>query len=158
MRRSNSRSRRTRDAFDVSNQRLRFSSPFSRVTYTSLPRLPIAPIRRYLPLTVYEDRRQWHPEGVRASARSFSSSRHRLESRDRVYNRYNVKPVSRLHSSPVFGVSQTRASIAFADPSRTLICVRRKIRREVMHALGLSGSGSGQRPPRLSEYSSVRCS
>lgn len=159
MRRSYSRSRRTRDAFVVSNQGLRFSSPFSRTTYTSLPRLSIAPIRRHIPLTEYEDRRTWHPEGVSAPARRFSTTRHRLVTRDRTYKssllRFGLRtftPFPRLYS-------QTKAAIAFFDPSRTLICVRRKIRREVMHALGFSGSGGGsQRSARWSENSSVRCS
>lgn len=142
--------RRTRDAFDVSNRRLRFYSlSSSRV-------IPLSISRRRSALSEFEDRRLYHPEGVQAPARSFVSPRHRIKAIDRVYTKPRFYSPSALtfHTGPV--KSQTRATLAFSDPKRTLICVRRQIRREVIHALKFSGR-NGARHYRRTPYSSISC-
>lgn len=49
--------------------------------------------------------------------------------------------------NPTFSVGEIR---------RAVICAKRGVRKEVMHALGHAG-GSGQRSPRFNRSSSVRC-
>lgn len=46
--------------------------------------------------------------------------------------------------------------LAFKSPLGVAICVRRKIRRSVIHALGKAGKGS-KRPRRRNAWSDVRC-
>lgn len=120
---------------------------------------PVAPLRtplqeyynqtaqRYLDAEI-EDLRQFHPEGeyrplLTPSARRASA---RL-----------VDPGAKLRR---FG-SQTKAIRVFSsdDPTRNaLICARRAIRREVMHALKLHkrrGAGGGK--PRRNWKSRIKC-
>lgn len=47
--------------------------------------------------------------------------------------------------------------IQFADPTRVLVCVRRKVRKEVMFALGVGGSGGAKKRPRRTSASSISC-
>lgn len=49
-----------------------------------------------------------------------------------------------------------RQVMAFAHPKSVLVCLRRAMRREVIHALSKNGKGSG-RPRRFTENSKVRC-
>lgn len=120
--------------------------------FSAQGRVPVqtAPIyRRSFPLLAFEDRRLWNPEGDIAPARSFSTTRHRLRAvlspsiqvRDRYEDR-SYRPVPWL--------------IGFRNPSRVLVCVRRKQRREVLFALGQGGK-NGQSSHRLSEYSDIHC-
>lgn len=90
-----------------------------------------------LPLTVFEDRRQFHPQGPTRPAASISKSRHRLKVRPDPWK-------------------QTKATLLFDTPDKVLVCVRRGIRKEVMHAIGKAGK-RGQKKPRRSEYSSISC-
>lgn len=57
-------------------------------------------------------------------------------------------------------VSHIRGRIAeaasFADPNKTMVCVRRAVRREVLHALGLQSRGAGGRR-RRTPRSNIRC-
>lgn len=46
--------------------------------------------------------------------------------------------------------------IAFNAPRETLVCVRRKRRKEVLHAFKKTGKG-GQRKPRRSQWSDTKC-
>lgn len=46
--------------------------------------------------------------------------------------------------------------IAFTAPKQTLVCIRRKRRKEVLHALNKTGRG-GQKKPRRSPFSNTRC-
>lgn len=137
---SRSRSSRRRDTFAIANRwRLPLSSPF----------LGSPVLNSFLldDLRLYEDRRQFHPEAAFRPARSFISPFHRLVAVDR-----NRDQFARLRSFP----SQTKAAIAFDTPKFVLVCVRRNIRREVMHAYGISGS-RGQRRPRFNWTSRVSC-
>lgn len=125
------------------------------ITNRRLPRSVlslVSPVPYLSPLTHIEDRRLWHPEGRYAPARSFSRSRHRLtivsgSSRSHVSRRSRGLPS--LSSLPAH-------RIGFEQPERVLICVRRKMRREVLHALRKTGR-VGQRRPRRNWYSSISC-
>lgn len=105
-------------------------------------------------LTQYEDRRQWHPEGKYAPARSFNKTRHRLTvpNANHVRHRPAGKTMGDIRST----IEGTPWQTAFREPDKVLICARRQIRREVMHALKKSGRG-GQKKPRYSEYSKISC-
>lgn len=100
-----------------------------------------------------EDRRDFHPEGQTRPARSFSSFHHRLR----------IKGIPLVEVTRPSGYQWKDDSyqplpyrVGFVRPERVLICVRRKIRREIMHALRFAG-GSGNRRPNYNEYSSVSC-
>jgi len=48
--------------------------------------------------------------------------------------------------------------LGFENPSRVVLCVRRKIRRSVLHAKRIAGrSPSSFRPRKRGPYSSIRC-
>lgn len=148
--RSHVRQSRGRDTNVISNRRLpsvlSLSRSYQPIGFTSLRE--------------FEDRRYYHPSGRFAPARSFSHSRHRLVSPNRGLN-------SRSNPHLLARPSSINA-IAFGIPDRVLICVRRKIRKEVIHALGLAGvhrlyalglagGSGGQKRPRLTEYSRISC-
>lgn len=140
---------RRRDTTDIANQGLPVSS--------YRPTLSPSPTRLgFSPLRVFEDRRTWHPEGSIRPAGAFSTPRHRLTVVDRVPSPRRAYDVARSRSFPTLW-SGTKATVAFANPSRILICVRRSQRREVLHALNRTGRGGYNYKPRWSEYSSVRC-
>lgn len=101
------------------------------------PRLAFRPLIRPITLNLSEDRRVFHPDRRMQNARSYKSSSHRLE----VPNQY------RNPFSP---------HVAFTAPRSVFICVRRKIRREVIFAKG-GGGRRKMRHPRRSYYSDVRC-
>lgn len=113
---------------------------------------PILLPRRILPslsLTQIEDRRRYHPHGVNRSFRS-------------VYG-HRVIPRSIIRYRPYSGPSIGRRFPLLADlsehrvlPRDAVICARRKIRREVLIALGHAGR-AGQRRPKFNDNSNVRC-
>lgn len=80
-----------------------------------------------------EDRRTWYPARYRPVA---------------------VIPGARTSTRPNRLVQGFR-SLQFAYPPHVLICVRRRIRREVLLALGRGGAG--HKKPRRNEYSDVHC-
>jgi len=100
-----------------------------------LPRLSTAFPAIRSELTDFEDRRFLPGDGparsTRRVARVFAPAR------------------ARRSSSP------TWSALAFRYPRFTLVCVRRKARRQVIFATGKGGGG--KRRPRYSAYSYVRC-
>lgn len=106
-------------------------------------------------LRALEDRRTYHPEGPFRPARGFFSPRSRL-----VASPY-PKPRPMPRNKDRFGRlrdswKSVPAYVAFEVPRQVAICVRRKIRREVMHAFKKAGK-RGQKRKRLNWYSKVRC-
>lgn len=101
----------------------------------------------------YEDRRTWHPDGNNRSAKSFNNQNHRLRVVDKQYKRRRIDPQTNKHYK--IG-SQTKATVAFDAPEKVLVCVRRKIRQEVLHAIGKTGK-KGQRKPKFNQYSNISC-
>lgn len=91
-------------------------------------------------LRTIEDRREWHPLGPRRSARSFNAAHHQLVVK---------QPRKQSHKVP--------KGIRFHAPRKVLICVRRKVRREVMFALNKRGKGSARRNRRRNWYSAISC-
>lgn len=88
------------------------------------------------PSSLGEDRRTYHPAGPKY--RPAESPRRHLVA---------VKPVQLFTAKPV---------MAFDAPRHVAICVRRKVRDEVLHALGKVGRG-GSRKRRRNQNSKVRC-
>nr|QJB20432.1 MAG: hypothetical protein [Microvirus sp.] len=86
-------------------------------------------------LSVVEDRRTFHPLRWLRPAGVIKSVRSR---------------------SLIIPRAAQAARNRFAVPADVAICVRRKQRREVLHALNKAGRG-GQRKPRFNRFSSVRC-
>lgn len=104
-----------------------------------LPRVALSPLR--LDVLALEDRREWHPE---RQNRPFAAAP--VQAR---------RPVAKQR--PAFSQpSQTKAIIAFAEPSRVAVCVRRGVRREVLHALKVAG-GTGMKRRRLTSSSKISC-
>lgn len=119
-----------------SNRRL--SGPVRRL---SLPKLSS--------LRAIEDRREFHPEREARPARGFVYPRHRLV----------VSPVRQEPSRlPDTFTPAVPVGVSFKAPRQVAVCVRRKQRREVLHAMGKTGRGSRHhRAPRKSFYSEIRC-
>lgn len=128
--RRNYNNRRTRDTF-IASPRLR-SSINKRPAY----KFPV--------LTRYQDFRKFFPRRIDNVSRNIDTTRSRIALASvRTFSPHKYKPVR----SSVF---------SFSSPSRVIICIRRKIRKEVLHALKKSGK-SGQRNPRRTAYSNIRC-
>lgn len=100
-------------------------------------------------LRVIEDRRTFHPDPYRPAA-TLRSSRHRL----RVHIPLNAKtvPLRRWTAR-----SAVPARIGFVAPTSVLVCVRRRTRREVLHAYRRVGAGTRRRRARRSTYSNIVC-
>lgn len=105
------------------------------------------------PLTEVEDRRTYHPLGPNRPARTLGGTPARITVADR--------PASKRQRASGFHrklrSSHTKAVLAFAEPKRVLICIRRQRRKEVLHALGRAGRGGAKRHPRRSWHSEVSC-
>lgn len=121
-------------------------------------------IRFETPLQEIEDRRTFHPSGVHRPIRMISTAApSTLTLRDRKYSKTAAK-FGRQWRSPLFrGLgaklsSQTKASLAHEMPERVIACVRRKQRKEVLHAQRKTGrSGRITRRRRRNETSKYRC-
>lgn len=98
-----------------------------------------------------DDRRQFHPEGAFRSPRGFYTGDARSKISQRAY-RSAADPIRRHRYLMSLGAEQQ----AFTVPSRLMVCVRRKVRREVLHAKREAGRG-GMRRPRRNFLSSISC-
>lgn len=126
--------KRRRDV-NIANQRLPFA---------------VSPHRPF-GLRTFEDRRTFHFDGPYRAATRFSGVPARIGLHRAVTRRYSPKKnFSGLR--PESG----RSLVAFRDPDRVLICVRRRQRREVLFARRKTGRG-GQKPPKYSWFSRVTC-
>lgn len=104
--------------------------------YRPAPLRP-APLTYSIPLTVIEDRRQFHPSPGRSPRLVTGAANHTLKAKT---TRAFIPPTQ----------------VMFDAPSKVLVCVRRKVRRGVLHALKKTGKG-GMRKPRRNFWSSVSC-
>lgn len=141
-RRSRRRNDSRRDTFDIANRRLptrnsRFDDPRPKVKF------------RDFDLRDIEDRRRWHPEGLKKPAKQFNRTRPQLQV---VQGRPSTAPRFEGFGGPLKSVS----SFAFTEPKAVLTCVRRKQRKEVMFAKRKAGK-AGQKKPKFNALSKVRC-
>lgn len=105
------------------------------------------PSRDLLPI---EDRRHFYPGNAFTgwqAAKRLSGAKPRLA----------AIPVSRSPSKTRPGAFWPTPRVAFEAPRSVVICIRRKQRRQVFHALGLAGRRLGYRRARRGPYSSVGC-
>lgn len=144
------RSRRGRDTPVITNPRLPLNdyvlSPYDRARQLNFDFRPI------------EDRREWHPEGPQRPARSLYRALHRLTlvQPEQPSPRRPQRRSTGLRNFP--GGDYTRATVAFEDAPHVMVCVRRQMRREVLHAFGKTGRGQKkQRRPRRNWLSAVSC-
>lgn len=111
-----------------------------RLSKLSLIRVtPTSPLKRSEPI---QDRRRYYPDsGV---MRKEFRKPHIPPSTNRKALRLVIDPLGPLKQRPRFSL-----------PRKVLVCVRRKIRKEVILATG-SGGGNHRKPKRT-EFSQVRC-
>lgn len=97
------------------------------------------------PLTVFEDRRLWSPYRSLLPAGTLGSrSARRLVEVPRAASGLLQDPFPSLR-------------LGFAVPKRVVLCVRRKTRREVIHARGFVRKGASSRVRRRNQFSEVTC-
>lgn len=89
------------------------------------------------PLQQISDRRIFHPDRLVRNAVSTLNAPHALAV---------ANPYSRKLSS----------NVRFQNPHKVLVCIRRKIRKQILFAKGGAGSRKMRRPT-YNYYSSVRC-
>lgn len=120
-------------------------------SFQPLPLLPTSPLER---LSEVEDRRSFHFEGPNRPALMDDGTMARVHVVDRPKNRNRVKPRAFRFGPKIY--SQTKAVVAFQEPERVAVCVRRKARREVLFAKKRAGRG-GMRKPRRTWLSKISC-
>ena len=98
----------------------------------------------------YEDRRQWHPDGPHRPASTTSNPRHSLAYKESQNARRRKNAIKK-------GSLYPGAAVGFKDPHKILICARRQIRKQVMHALNKTGKGKGRKKPTFNQYSKISC-
>lgn len=102
------------------------------------------------PRSAIEDRRQFHPVHP-APPRSFPNrTEYRIAAATSASQR---QPGTGARGRPSLFLSP---HVAFRAPGRVLICIRRKVRREVLHAKGVAG-GRVSRRRRRNENSNISC-
>lgn len=149
-----------------SNRSSAYGTPSSLTSLLSptqypLPQISLPPLYQgwtHEPLSrlVDLDRRQFHPQQeqrppaatVRRAARLFISPVRTVgrELRREARNKALRAPVKALSST-----------VRFAIPSHVGICVRRKVRREVLHALKRTNKRGTGGPRRRNPYSGIKC-
>lgn len=156
--------RGSRDANVVSSRRLR-SPPSPR----SRPLVSQSSVRVLRQEPSIDDGRVWHPSGsFRPAFTTDFTPVKRVVVRDRPKTLRSVGSTSKTVSTKAkkahraavnrFGPvlhSQTKAIVAFEHPKRVLVCVKRKERKEVLHAKRKVGRGN--RPPTRNRWSNVTC-
>lgn len=58
---------------------------------------------------------------------------------------------------PTQTIGNFRHRVRFARPDLVAVCLRRKVRKEVLHALHRTGRGRGKAPRRRNLYSNIKC-
>ncbi|UDN67511.1 hypothetical protein [robinz microvirus RP_35] len=92
-----------------------------------------------------EDRRTFYPDRYRPAA-----------GLQRNVNRIRPSPRRTLRQTQQVAFLPHRE--AFQHPELILTCIRRKIRREVMHALGMAGrAGRGRKTRRRNAWTGISC-
>lgn len=125
-----------------------------------------------------EDRRRFHPEGpdkpartrrgtvARMSIAGVSSPKNReafaaAQRARRESQRFSAFGLSGVGVGGLPPRSKNRtalnARVQFQSPKHVWICVKRKIRKEIMHALKFTGKSVVRRQPRRNMYSDIKC-
>lgn len=115
-------------------------------------------------LNLYQDRRYWHPKGANQPARSLTENYPRIiETAPRAKPKASYIPVWKgddyvvPHTGEILLFKHMNPfKITWENPSKMIICLRRKLRKEMMHALGIAGK-KGFKPKHLTPNSYVKC-
>lgn len=131
-----------------------------RETYEfSKQRLPLQKniFKRSVPISDFEDRRHFHPEGPQRPAQTFRGIPARFKVKVQIRSKDNIpKLVESSYYST--GYEDVPHQMSFRNPDRVLVCARRQIRKEVLHALGISGRrGIGRGGVKFNENSKFGC-
>lgn len=118
-------------------------------------------------LSLYEDRRLWHPLG-KANAFPISG----LSKAPRIVDTFSLPDETESDRfkrikmpRPIPWGKMARESIKYApatnkwtweNPYEMVVCLKRKMRREVINALGLAGK-TGFKKPKYNQFSHVKC-
>lgn len=103
----------------------------------------LTPLSTYL--SMIEDRRTWHPDGPTRAARSIPGG-----SPSQVVIKKAPAKFKRPYS---YVPTDTR----FAVPEKTIVCIRRQRRKEVLFAKKKTGRGRGRKNPKRSYWSAISC-
>lgn len=109
----------------------------------SLSHRLLADLTSLEPLRLIEDRRTYHPLEFFRPARTTSG--HPAQP-------LKVTPTPKNKSRPFVA-----RGLSFSLPQKVVICVRRKQRKEVLHAFNKTGRGSGRTRRRKNWFSKVGC-
>lgn len=117
-------------------------------------------------LSLYEDRRLWHPLGKNAFPVSTLSKSPRIVDTWSLPAETDSDRFKRIKAPrPIPWEKMARESIKYApatnkwtweNPYEMVICLKRKMRREVINALGLAGQ-PGFKKPKYNQFSHVKC-
>lgn len=111
------------------------------------------------PLKLIEDRRTHHPGGHK-SARSLHTAHHTLvvkKPKPKVIRGPHGKPMkSAKKFNPLRPFSTLPVPVAFKEAKRVVVCLKRKIRKEVIFAKKLTRKGKGSRRHR-NQWSNIQC-
>lgn len=111
------------------------------------------PLQRKSILTQIEDRRAYHPEGETRTPKKITGIPSRV-----VVNRPRSLRDGRGLSfyDRVTAIPAVPVGLSFQDSTRVILCTRRKMRKEVLHAKGVAGT-KGLKPPRFNYWSKISC-
>lgn len=115
--------------------------------------LPSMPPRSVRDLLAVEDRRTFTPDPLYRHPRMTSSRPARLTLPPAPAAK-QVRPGARLRAPSPYALNSLHR-LEFAAPKHTLICVRRKTRREVLHALKRTGRGPSRKS--RNAWSNINC-
>lgn len=131
-----------------------------RETYEfSKQSLPLSKIynRQNIPLSEFEDRRRFHPEGKDRPATNFRGITARLNVAGIPILKAH-RPEGKVYNFHTEGYQPVPWKLGFVSPERVLVCVRRKIRQQVLHAIGIAGRrGIGHGGVKFTQESKYRC-
>lgn len=125
------------------------NDPLSPLLDPVLPVQPLSPLplpSELLPLTEIEDLRFWHPDSDPDALLTSGVPTPIVERR-------SANSARRMTRRAIF---LSRPTLAFHNPLNVVTCIRRKARREVLHALKKTRAGRG-RGRRRTWRSNIRC-
>lgn len=113
--------------------------------------------------TLYENRRTWHPEGAYRPSRSLVQNYPRITETPPTRTQASYIPVWKgddyvvPHTGEILLFKHMNPfKITWEHPLKMIVCLRRKMRKEMMHALGIAGK-TGFKPKHLTPNSYVKC-
>lgn len=125
----------------------------------SSARQPIPPVVHRPPVRLkhQEDRRSWDPgRDASLAPRDVTGRKARVVHKVTAPRAVSRPGVKRLQQAPGVARVLEQARARFEAPRKTFICLKRKLRRNVLFALKRTGSGA-RSPRKRNEWSNVQC-